>query len=55
MLSMLTSFYDPIGLASPFILKGRLILQGLCPEDVSNLVSFVRQLIINCITLVTLL
>ena len=32
MLSMLTSFYDPIGLASPFILKGRLILQGLCPE-----------------------
>ena len=32
MLSMLSSFYDPLGLASPFILKGRLILQELCQE-----------------------
>ena len=32
MLSMLSSFYDPLGLASPFILKGRLILQKLCQE-----------------------
>ena len=30
MLSMLTSFYDL--LVSPFILKGRLILQELCQE-----------------------
>ena len=29
MLSMLSSFYDPLGLVSPFILKGRLILQEL--------------------------
>ena len=32
MLSMLSSFYDPLGLASPFILKGRLIKQELCQE-----------------------
>ena len=31
-LSMLSSFYDPLGLVSPFILKGRLILQELCQE-----------------------
>ena len=30
--SMLSSFYDPSGLASPFILKGRLIQQELCQE-----------------------
>ena len=30
MLSMLSSFYDPLGLVPPFILKGRLILQELC-------------------------
>ena len=29
---MLSSFYDPLGLASPFFLKGRLILQELCQE-----------------------
>ena len=32
MLSMLSSFYDPLCLASPFILKGRLILQELFQE-----------------------
>ena len=32
MLSMLSSFYDPLGLVSPFILKGRLIMQDLCQE-----------------------
>ena len=32
MLSILSSFNDPLGLASPFILKGRLILQELCQE-----------------------
>ena len=31
-LSMLSSFYDPLGLVSPFILKERLILQELCQE-----------------------
>ena len=31
-LSMLSSFYDPLGLVSPFILKGKLILQELCQE-----------------------
>ena len=29
---MLSSFYDPLGLVSPFILKGRLILQELYQE-----------------------
>ena len=32
MLSMLSSFYDPLGLVSPSILRGRLILQELCQE-----------------------
>ena len=32
MLSMLSSFYDPLVLASPIILKGRLILQELCEK-----------------------
>ena len=31
--AMLSSFYDSLGLASPFILKGRLILQELCQEE----------------------
>ena len=30
MLSKLSSVYDPLGLASPFILKGRRIIQKLC-------------------------
>ena len=29
---MLSSFHDPIGLVSPFILKGRITLQELCQE-----------------------
>ena len=32
MLSMLSSFSNPLGLVSPFILKGRSILQELCQE-----------------------
>ncbi|XP_066934408.1 uncharacterized protein [Clytia hemisphaerica] len=46
MLSMISSIYDPLGLISPFILKGRLILQTLCkmqhgwddqiPEDIAT-------------------
>ena len=32
MLSTLSSFYDPLGLASPFILRGSKILQGLRQE-----------------------
>ena len=32
MLSILSSFYNPQGLASPFILKKKLILQDLCQE-----------------------
>ena len=30
MLSKLSSVYDPLGLASPFILKGRIVIQKLC-------------------------
>ena len=30
MLSALNSIYDPLGLISPFILKGRLIFQTVC-------------------------
>ena len=29
-LSMLSSVYDPLGLASPFVLKARQIVQSLC-------------------------
>ena len=32
MLSTLSSFYDPLGLVSPFILRSRKILQDLCQE-----------------------
>ena len=32
MFSMLSSFYDPLGLVSPFILKGRLIVQEHCQK-----------------------
>ena len=32
MLSTLGSFYDPLGLPSPFILRRRKILQDLCQE-----------------------
>ena len=34
MLSIMSSFYDPLGLVSPFILKGRLILEELRKEGV---------------------
>ena len=30
---MLSSFYDPLGLVLPFMLKGRLILQELWQEE----------------------
>ena len=30
MLSMISSIYDPLGFAAPFVLKGRKILQSLC-------------------------
>ena len=33
MLSMLSSFYNSLSLASPFILRGRLILQELCQDE----------------------
>ena len=33
-LSMVSSIYDPLGFAAPFILKGRIILQGLCNQDI---------------------
>ena len=33
MLSMLSSFYNSLGLASSLILKGRLIQQDLCKEE----------------------
>ena len=33
MLSMISSIYDPLGFAAPFILEGR-ILQGLCNQDI---------------------
>ena len=34
MLSMISSIYDPLGFAAPFILEGRRILQGLCNQDI---------------------
>ena len=36
MLSLFSSFYDFLGLASPFILKGRLIMQELCQEGLHS-------------------
>ena len=36
MLSLLSSFYDFLGLASPFILKERLIMQELCQEGLHS-------------------
>ena len=30
MLSVLSSFYDPLGLIAPYLLKGKIILQSLC-------------------------
>ena len=34
MLSILSSIFDPLGLVSPFVLKGRKILQQLCEQNV---------------------
>ena len=33
MLSMISSIYDPLGFAAPFVLEGRRILQGLCNQN----------------------
>ena len=33
MLSEISSIYDPLGFAAPFMLEGRRILQGLCNQD----------------------
>ena len=33
MLSMVSSIYDPLGFASPFVLEGRRILQRLCNQN----------------------
>ena len=30
MLSVISSIYDPLGLACPFLMQGRRLLQGLC-------------------------
>ena len=32
MLSSISSIYDPLGLASPFVLKGRQLFQSLCNQ-----------------------
>ena len=34
MLSMISSIYNPLGFAAPFILEGRRILQGLCNQSI---------------------
>ena len=34
MLSIISSIYDPLGLASPFVLEGRQLLQTLCNQYV---------------------
>ena len=33
MLSMISSNYDPLGFAAPFVLEGRRILQNLCNQN----------------------
>ena len=33
MLSMISSIYDPLGFAAPFVLEGRRILQSLCNQN----------------------
>ena len=35
MLSMVSKIYDPLGFASPFLLKGKRILQALCKSNYS--------------------
>ena len=34
MLSMISPISDPLGFATPFMLDGRRILQGLCNQDI---------------------
>ena len=34
MLSIISSIYDPLAFAAPFIVEGRRILQGLCNQDI---------------------
>ena len=34
LLSIISSIYDPLGLASPFVLEGRQFLQALCNQQV---------------------
>ena len=34
MLLMISSIYDPLGFAAPFILERRMILQGLCNQGI---------------------
>ena len=35
MLSMISKIYDPLGLAAPFLLKGKIIHQDLCKNNYS--------------------
>ena len=35
-LAALSSMYDPLGLAAPFLLKGRQTIQGLCKQDLKR-------------------
>ena len=34
MLSVISSIYDPLGFAAPFVLEGRRILQNFCEQNV---------------------
>ena len=36
LLAALSSMYDPLGLAAPFLLKGRQIIQRLCKQDLKR-------------------
>lgn len=36
LLATLSSIYDPLSLASPYLLKGKRILQQLCGMDISR-------------------
>ena len=39
MLSTISSVYDPLGLASPFLLKGRKLLQSLCNSKLAGTIQ----------------
>ena len=50
---MISSIYDPLGLAAPFILEGRMILQGLCNQGIqwdSEVSSVVKKDWTNWVT-----